>query len=382
MTESQKLSIKNTWYVKTSLLGLWFIKNIWVFINIILICIVGCIIFGIPIFGIDFGLYDLWRSGDPNAGNICSYVFGILAIASTSTFYFARSLKAIAATDIKSKKLKLCMIKCGVYFDKNGVIKNKLEKAIDMDIDNDGKIDKKTFEERLKEKPNIFKQFFICIEGLRTIIRLKIRNDVDVKDKVKKERRKIESFGKSQAVKTDNTETKKENIFAKYYHKFIVWITTTWHNFITNIKNIKTTFVTTRKTVGESIKQNKKLISKTEKKQMEIKTESPEISIVQEESPNIPEYSIEITETEDISDNTDIIEENNIEKSPEITETKKYHNNINNTPVVSVNNTKKSESIPQQKVIPQNTIISKRPNAVTRNQQKSLEDMLNKKRIR
>ena len=72
--------------------------------------------------------------------------------------------------DIKSKKIKVLLVKAGLYFDKNGKLTKRVEAITNVDIDGDGKADT----QEIKPDPDetLFEQVRRSNDELKTIINI------------------------------------------------------------------------------------------------------------------------------------------------------------------------------------------------------------------
>ena len=82
----------------------------------------------------------------------------------------ATNFERIALKDIKSKKIKVLLVKAGLYFDKNGKLTKRVEAITNVDIDGDGKADN----QEIKPDPDetLFEQVRRSNDELKTIINI------------------------------------------------------------------------------------------------------------------------------------------------------------------------------------------------------------------
>lgn len=162
-TVSTKLTKGEQIKLKFQLLWLWFLKNMKTFIvSFVLICIIltatGVITRDTFILGIIFGNLseDIKNIISENGGkaDIISALGSGASILVTSSL-FAVKLKSLALSDIKSKKIKILLIRAGMYFDEEGKLTKKVEKLTNLDLDNDGKVNDTPVEEAVAKEENI-----------------------------------------------------------------------------------------------------------------------------------------------------------------------------------------------------------------------------------
>lgn len=121
--------------VRFQLLGIWSLKNIGLIIKLGIFLVVVLIIAGVitgydefvtqvgaSLYGIAFGA---------GAG-------GAVLVAVAILFWKS---KPLAVGDIKSRNLKIAMIRANLYFNEKGRLSKKVIDATNMDVNNDGKID-------------------------------------------------------------------------------------------------------------------------------------------------------------------------------------------------------------------------------------------------
>ena len=162
-TISTKLTKGEQIKLRLQLLWLWFLKNMKTFIvSFVLICIIltatGVITKDTFILGIIFGNLseDIKNIISENGGkaDIISALGSGASVLVTSSL-FAVKLKSLALSDIKSKKIKILLIRAGMYFDEEGKLTKKVEKLTNLDLDNDGKVNDTPVEEAVAKEENI-----------------------------------------------------------------------------------------------------------------------------------------------------------------------------------------------------------------------------------
>ena len=162
----KKAKLKRFWNntkLRFALFRVWFMKNIKLFIQMFCMACLVCIFTGVidsetPILGNTIYLLfePLVREinntiRDREIENLMN-VFSIIISVLMSITMFTVKVKKIAVTDIKSDKLKYALIQANLYFNQDGVLVKKIEKATGSDIDGDGKIDDETIENSTRKK--------------------------------------------------------------------------------------------------------------------------------------------------------------------------------------------------------------------------------------
>lgn len=138
--------------LRAQLFRIWFMKNILVWLQIFLIVCVVLILTGnltqnTPILG--FLIYPIFK---PLVDEILALVqskeitglmdFCAVSISVlTSTGLALVKVRSIAQSDIKSKTLKLALVKANLYFNENGKLVKKTEAMVGYDLDGDGIIE-------------------------------------------------------------------------------------------------------------------------------------------------------------------------------------------------------------------------------------------------
>lgn len=141
-----------TLQLRTSLLRIWFMKNIMLFIRIACVVCLVCIFTGVitadtPILGTI--IYPIFAplADEINAVIAEKEIDGLMTFFSVAisvlftVSMFAIKARSIAQSDIKNPKLKYAMVQANLYFNENGKLVKKIEKATGEDINMDGKID-------------------------------------------------------------------------------------------------------------------------------------------------------------------------------------------------------------------------------------------------
>lgn len=179
----------NNLKLRFSLFRIWFMKNIKVFIQVFCIVCLVCIFTGTidantPILGST--IYVLL---EPLVSEINSTIanreienlmtfFSIIISVLISIGMFTAKVRRIAITDIKNDKLKYALIQANLYFNSDGVLVKKMEKAIGEDIDGDGKIDTDELE-AAQNKKGFFKSIVDAVKEFNTIMKADFGDTVE-----------------------------------------------------------------------------------------------------------------------------------------------------------------------------------------------------------
>lgn len=128
--------------LKMSLLRIWFVKNIVVFLEIIalilfILTFTGVLPAGFPIFG---KLSGEIKEALADSDNGWIKVISVLSSSFMSVSVFLTKAKSIALADIKNDNVKVALIRAGFYFNEKGQLVKKYEKVTNKDLDGDGKI--------------------------------------------------------------------------------------------------------------------------------------------------------------------------------------------------------------------------------------------------
>lgn len=194
--------------LKLSLLRIWILKNLFVFIELALIIVItvffilgftsayngsgtfyfinenlvidettglatsGDIVFLLWPIGSIIGAIRNVFSGTGGVGTaLTACSFGFFSLVS-SIGAMSKNLKTIALKDIKSNKLKRAIAMAGYFFDKDGKLTKKIEKGAKIDIDGDGKAGDIDMDSLAKE--NFFAGAKRSISEIWTILTSKI----------------------------------------------------------------------------------------------------------------------------------------------------------------------------------------------------------------
>ena len=223
------LSKKERAQLKAALLWIWFIKNIKVFIWAVFIILVALTCMGVikpdtPLLGTVFGsiseafqglIKDL--DGDYTIWTVIESIISLGFIVGLAATNFDR----IALKDIKSKRIKVLLVKAGLYFDKNGKLTKRIEAITDVDIDGDGKAD----DQEIVHDPDetLFEQVRRSNEELKTIINIdlsEIDENGNFVSKKKEEEETEEEFNKEVKI----------NIFVIVWRKVVKFFKKVFNN--------------------------------------------------------------------------------------------------------------------------------------------------------
>lgn len=167
--------------IRMQLLRLWFLKNLSVIIKtalvVILILVMVNVIDGkdfLPLFGMKQSDVE---SIDWNTFDGIKNVIASLLSAGFSIYVFLRKTKSLAIEDIKSKELKIALIKARLYFNENGKLCKRLEESSQIDLDGDDKIGDTPITQ--VEDENLVTGIPRAIGELTTILTTKIDVDAD-----------------------------------------------------------------------------------------------------------------------------------------------------------------------------------------------------------
>ena len=137
--------------LRAALFRIWFLKNIIIFIEITFIVLLGLTLGGIlpegfPIFGpLAQSIRECFEPVTVDGQEVVKSPAWLKVITTLITVLSSTSLiitktKSIALNDIKSEKLKIALVRAGLYFNEKGKLVKKVEKVANRDFDGDGKI--------------------------------------------------------------------------------------------------------------------------------------------------------------------------------------------------------------------------------------------------
>ena len=150
---ADKLTLKQWWRntkIRLSLLRIWAVKNISLFLKIALfICIIlvftGHIDENTPLLGSIFGelsteIHLILTNNGSFAGKTIVNLLTTVGSLAVTLILFGTKAKNLALTDIKSKKIKKALLDSGVYFNQNGEMVKRVEEATKLDLNGDKKV--------------------------------------------------------------------------------------------------------------------------------------------------------------------------------------------------------------------------------------------------
>lgn len=178
--------------IRFSLFRIWFMKNLLVFLNIFLVVLLVLILTGVvnkdtPLLGST--VYVLFAPladeinriiAEKEINDVMTFLSVLISVF-ISVGMFSLKAKSIAQSDIKNKKLKLALVSAGLYFNKEGKLVKKVEKATGTDLDGDGKAD----EGEPEVSRGFFRGIFHAIKEFFVIMSVKVDEDKSVEENVK-----------------------------------------------------------------------------------------------------------------------------------------------------------------------------------------------------
>ena len=175
--------------LKTTLLKIWAIKNLTVFLELFMYILIILVLTGqigedTPVF-VWFGLDNLSSSINDvltqefSMGDMLLKLVTLVSSAIVVVGTISAHSKRIALKDIKDPILKSTLIRAGLYFNKDGKLVKRIEEAVKIDIDGDNKIGDVDVEDFPKE--NLFQGLKRSGQEFATIITFKpgTKEDVD-----------------------------------------------------------------------------------------------------------------------------------------------------------------------------------------------------------
>jgi hypothetical protein len=178
--------------LKTSLLRVWFVKNLTVFLQLtvlisVVLVLTGTVDSNTPVLGGVFGelstnIRDI-IDRDYNSGTIVNLITVIFTLFVTIGTLSVR-LERIALSDIKSPALKKALVQAGLYFNKDGKLVSRLEVAAKIDIDGDGKVGEVDIKEIPREK--LLDGVKRASEEFMTIMNADIKQEDDLTETIEK----------------------------------------------------------------------------------------------------------------------------------------------------------------------------------------------------
>jgi len=185
--------------LRLSLLKIWFIKNLPIFLElgiftVIILVLTGQISEDTTVLGLIPGLRDLSVAikqtfedilNNNNSSLGANFWSGLISASLTilvAVGTLSNGLRRISLNDIKSIQLKRSLVKAGLYFNKEGKLVKRIEEATRVDLDGDNKIGDtgKTVEDVKTAEGGFFDRVRIAGEELATIVSVKIETKQDV----------------------------------------------------------------------------------------------------------------------------------------------------------------------------------------------------------
>lgn len=147
MNKDKIKSKASVFSIRMQLLWIWFLKNLTVFLKLAIIICIILIFFGVITFGgngiIDIIFSDVmreWEEAQRNGFETFEKVIASILSLGISVIMIMRKTRSITIKDIKSRKLKIAMLKANLYFNEHGKLCRKLETTTKMDLNGDGKV--------------------------------------------------------------------------------------------------------------------------------------------------------------------------------------------------------------------------------------------------
>lgn len=226
--------------IRLKLLWIWLLKNSSVLIKTALLIIFALICINIidgesflSMFGVSKSELESvnWQSVKSVENAIAS-----LISAGISVLVVMKKTKSLAIDDIKSRELKIALIKARLYFNENGKLCKRLEEATQMDLNGDDKIGEKNISET--ESENLLTGIPRAVNELTTILTAKIdiedenekviesaelNDDIAVPDQTINEKLYTEDLGAPETTEEPEVEvnvvitkkSKKQNFFGE-----------------------------------------------------------------------------------------------------------------------------------------------------------------------
>lgn len=201
--------------LRASLFRIWFMKNLTVFLKILVLVLIiliatGCIssssllgkLFGIG--ALSEAIRDALTGESENVGDIILNIIAVVLSVLVSLGTMTVNLKRIGLSDIKSKNVKMALVRANMYFNTDGQLVKRVEKGSQTDLDGDGKVG--DIDEDTIPKEGFFTGIIRSIQELWTIMTVKVEDDSEVK-KVLKDNNMVNS---AQAVLNIDDNKKKE----------------------------------------------------------------------------------------------------------------------------------------------------------------------------
>ena len=193
--------------LRLMLLRIWFMKNLMTFVKVLIAVVFVLMLFGqinedTPVLGIL--IYPLLKPlidsineiiATRDASGFMGFASSALSILITVSI-FTIKLKSISQNDIKNKDLKIAMVKAGLYFNENGKLVKKVEKATGADINGDGVID----ENDIVKSEGFFKGITRAISEFVTVITTDISEGETADEKIDEVAKSIDATETKEAL--------------------------------------------------------------------------------------------------------------------------------------------------------------------------------------
>jgi hypothetical protein len=187
--------------LRISLLKIWFIKNLVVFVELFLLVGVVLILTGqidedsviiasIPVLGEmlrDLSVSIRMAFEQNYSNDIVINIISTIVTVLVTIGVLSSNLRKIALGDIKSVQLKKSLIQAGLYFNRDGQLVKRIEEATNMDLDGDSKIGNTGINIEDLPKERLLAGIKRAGDELTTILTIKIDTESDVA-KIKEEK--------------------------------------------------------------------------------------------------------------------------------------------------------------------------------------------------
>lgn len=178
--------------LRLSLLRIWFMKNILLFLRVAVVVCLICIFTGVitadtPVLGTI--IYPIFAPladeinaiiAEKEIDGLMTFFSVAISVLFTLSMFFLKA-KNIAQSDIKNPKLKYALVQANMYFNEDGKLVKKVEKATGQDIDFDGKIDEKEVVDKSNNK-GFFKSIVSAVQEFNTIMKADLSTVEDEDD--------------------------------------------------------------------------------------------------------------------------------------------------------------------------------------------------------
>jgi len=172
-------AIYESFTIRMKLLWIWLLKNASILLKTALIIILILVFINaiqvpelLTLLGVD---KEEIQSVDWNNIQSVENIIASLGSAFFSILIILKKTKSLAIEDIKSRELKIALIKAKLYFNENGKLCKRLEESTQLDIDGDGKVGDKEISTITEE--NLITGLPRAIGELATIVTAKIETE-------------------------------------------------------------------------------------------------------------------------------------------------------------------------------------------------------------